>query len=207
MAADEGVDLVFAPTVDQMYPGGSQAHVVSVHAIGPLADRLEGAARPGHFDGVLTVVTKLFALVRPDVAVFGQKDAQQLALVRRLVMDLSLQVEILAVPTVRHPDGLALSSRNAYLNDTERAQALVLSQALAAGASMAAQGSAAVLRVVDDVLTTQPGVRLDYRALVDPATFLDAEPTFTGEALLLLAARVGSTRLIDNATLTIGAQA
>ncbi|MET0741298.1 MAG: pantoate--beta-alanine ligase [Candidatus Nanopelagicales bacterium] len=207
MAADEGVDLIFAPGIGQMYPGGSRGQVVTVHAVGPLAERLEGAARPGHFDGVLTVVTKLLTLVRPDVAVFGQKDAQQLALVRRMVADLSFPVEIVAVPTVREPDGLALSSRNAYLNEAERTQALVLSRALIAGTTVAARGAPSVLRAVDETLAEQPNVRLDYRALVDPATFIDVEPTYTGDALLLLAARVGSTRLIDNATLTIGAQA
>ena len=205
MAAEEGVDVVFAPAVDEMYPGGSQGQVVTVHATGPLGERLEGAARPGHFDGVLTVVTKLLTLVRPDLAIFGQKDAQQLALVRRMVADLDFPVEIVAVPTVREPDGLALSAATATWTEcSARRRWCSRKRSL----PLRPSPGRAVPRCCErwtTVLAKQPEVRLDYRALVDPATFLDVEATFTGNALLLLAARVGSTRLIDNATLTIGA--
>ncbi|WP_309135255.1 pantoate--beta-alanine ligase [Cellulomonas sp.] len=200
-------DVVFAPTPDVVYPDGDP--VVRVGA-GRIGDVLEGASRPGHLDGVLTVVLKLLHLTRPDVAVFGQKDAQQLAAVRRMVRDLDVPVEVVAHPTVREGDGLARSSRNAYLSADERARALALSAALRAGAAAADAGEgaeavrAAARRVLDDALTD--GDAVDYVALVDPATFADADTTTT-DALLLLAARVGATRLIDNAPVTLRADA
>lgn len=189
-----GADLVFAPGVEEMYPDGSP--VVTVCS-GQLGQRLEGAARPGHFDGVLTVVSKLLHLIRPDVAVFGEKDAQQLALIRRMVRDLDLPVEIVAVPTVREPDGLALSSRNTRLSAPDREHAVALSRALALGAAHAQQGADAVLSAARDELERSDGIELSYVALVDDATW---EPPTSGtrKARLLVAAVVGGVRLIDN---------
>lgn len=204
LCAEEEVDLVFAPAAAEVYPLGEQP-LVRVDA-GPLGDVLEGAARPGHFDGVLTVVAKLLHLVRPDVAFFGQKDAQQLLLIRRMVADLDFPVEVVAVPTVRDPDGLALSSRNTYLTDADRGVALALSRSLAAGASCAGQGAAGVRAAALAVLDAQPELRVDYLALVDPGTLAEVGDDFAGEALLAVAARVGTTRLIDNQPVTIGAR-
>lgn len=200
LLATEGVDVVFAPDVAEVYPGGEP--VVRVGA-GPLGGRLEGAHRPGHFDGVLTVVLKLLHLVRPDVALFGQKDAQQLMAVRRMVHDLDVPVEVVAVPTVRDADGLALSSRNAYLTPGDRRAALVLSRALGAARAVAdaARPAPDVLGAARDVLATEPGVDVDYAALVDPRDADDVPDHHAGEAVLAVAARVGSTRLIDNAVL------
>ncbi len=198
-------DVVFAPTVDVVYPDGDP--VVRVGA-GRLGDVLEGAARPGHLDGVLTVVLKLLHLTRPDVALFGAKDAQQLAAVRRMVRDLDVPVEVVAEPTVREDDGLALSSRNAFLSAAERARALGLSAALRAGAAAADAGPdavrAAARSALDAALAAEDAV--DYVALVDAATFADADAT-TSDALLLVAARVGATRLIDNAPVALRAAA
>jgi pantoate--beta-alanine ligase len=174
-----------------MYGAGTQ---VTVHP-GPIGDELEGASRPGHFGGVLTVVAKLFGLVRPDVAVFGEKDYQQLTLIRRMASDLDLGVRVVGLPTVREPDGLALSSRNNYLSTVERTAAAQLSAALRAGAAAAAAGPAAVLAAGHAVLAEQPGIRLDYLALRAPD--LGPAPE-AGSARLLVAARVGATRLIDN---------
>lgn len=198
---EEGVALIFAPHPEVVYP---RPPVVTVSA-GPLGDVLEGASRPGHFDGVLTVVIKLFSLVQPDVAVFGEKDAQQLALIRRMVSDLDMPVHVVGVPTVREPDGLALSSRNAYLSPTERQVAGALSRALRAGAEQAPAGPEAVRRSAAAMLAAQPGVRLDYLALVNPSNLAEVSDTFEGPALLAVAARVGTTRLIDNVTLTLPA--
>ncbi len=191
------VDLVFAPSVEEMYPGGVPIVRVTSGRIGTV---LEGAFRPGHFDGVLTVVLKLLHLTRPDVAFFGEKDAQQLLAIRRMVADLNVDVEVVGVPIVRDDDGLALSSRNAYLSAQERADALTLSRALRAGAAAAAagQGGAGAIEVASGMLNQHPGVVVDYLALVDPTTVDDLEPEYAGPALLLVAARVGSTRLIDN---------
>lgn len=189
-----GVDAVFAPTVEVMYPEGSPRVTV---CSGELGRRLEGAARPGHFDGVLTVVAKLLHLTRPDVAVFGEKDAQQLALVRRMVRDLDLGVEIVAVPTVREPDGLARSSRNVLLSDADREHALMLSRALAVGAAHAGRGAGAVLDAARAELDAAPGIDLSYLALVDDATWQPAGAG-TRKGRLLVAAVVGGVRLIDN---------
>jgi len=180
----EGADVVFTPTPDVVYPDGPP--LVRVTA-GPLGDVLEGASRPGHFDGVLTVVCKLLHLVRPDVAVFGQKDAQQLAAVRRMVRDLDLPVDVVAVPTVREPDGLALSSRNRFLSDDERRSALVLHRALRTGDVDAGRA----------LVAAEPGVELDHLERVDSTTFA---PDADGD-LLVVAARVGPVRLIDNIVL------
>lgn len=203
MCADEGVDLVFAPTTAVMYPSEQR---VTVNA-GPMGERFEGAFRPGHFDGVLTVVLKLLHLVAPDVAVFGQKDAQQLAAIRSMVSELNLPVEVVGVPTVREPDGLALSSRNRYLSAAERETALALSGALRDGAAHADSGAAAVRHharaVLDAAARRQPPLSLDYLALVEPATFTEVGDGYAGPATLAVAGRVGATRLIDNLPLTL----
>jgi pantoate--beta-alanine ligase len=203
VCAEEGVDVVFAPGVDTMYPA---EQTVTVHA-GAMGDRLEGASRPGFFTGVLTVVSKLLHLVGPDLAVFGSKDVQQLAVVRRMAADLNMPVEIVGAPTLRDPDGLATSSRNVYLSGAERASALSLSRALEAGRAAVPGGPdavrAAARAVLDDAAGAEPPVELDYLALVDPATFTDVPADHAGEAVLAVAARVGATRLIDNVSLTL----
>jgi pantoate--beta-alanine ligase len=202
LLAQEGVDAVFAPGVEEVYPGGEPVVRVSAGALG---DRLEGAHRPGHFDGVLTVVLKLLHLVRPDVAVFGQKDAQQLMAVRRMVRDLDVPVDVVAGPTVRDADGLALSSRNAYLDAGQRSQALALVRSLrvAEDAAAAGAGAAGALAAARSVLEAAPGVVVDYVALVDPADATDVPADHRGEAVLAVAARVGTTRLIDNVVLRL----
>jgi pantoate--beta-alanine ligase len=200
----EGVALVFAPGDVQMYP---REQLITVDP-GPVGQVLEGASRPGFFTGVLTVVLKLFQLVGPQIAVFGEKDAQQLALIRRMTEDLCLGVRIASVPTVRDPDGLAVSSRNAYLAAPGRATALALSRALRAGREAGGSGPDAVLAaaqpVLDEAAKADPPLVLDYLALVGPDTFTPVKPGFAGDALLLAAARVGKTRLIDNTPLTLG---
>jgi pantoate--beta-alanine ligase len=200
VCAEEGVDLVFAPERAQMYPADQ---LVTVDP-GPMGQLLEGAFRPGFFTGVLTVVLKLFQLVRPDVAVFGEKDAQQLALVRRMTEDFVLGIEIAGVPIVRDPDGLAISSRNRFLSAAERRTALALSAALRAGRAVAPEGPAGVLKAANQVLDAAPALLPDYLALVDPATFEQVDERAAGSALLLAAARVGATRLIDNSPLDLG---
>ncbi|GAA2353099.1 pantothenate synthetase [Catellatospora methionotrophica] len=187
VCAAEGVDVIFAPTPEVMYPYGQPQ--VTVHP-GPLGEVLEGAVRPGHFAGVLTVVGKLLLLTRPDLAFFGEKDYQQLTLIKAMVHDLELGVEIVGVPTVREADGLALSSRNRYLSEAERRAALALSRALRAGAAERDPG--AVLAAARAELT---GLDVDYLAL--RGADLSEDPA-GGEARLLVAARLGTTRLIDN---------
>jgi pantoate--beta-alanine ligase len=199
LAREAGADAVFAPSADEVYPGGDPQVRLSA---GPMGERLEGATRPGHFDGMLTVVAKLLHLTGPDLAFFGQKDAQQLALIRRMVLDLNFPVEIVAVPTVREDDGLALSSRNRYLSTDERRTALALSEALFAGA--AETTPTAVREAAHRVLKKATGLDLDYVALVDPADFTDAGDGHQGDAVLAVAARVGTTRLIDNLPLAFG---
>ncbi|MEU2428894.1 pantoate--beta-alanine ligase [Streptomyces sp. NPDC007861] len=251
IAREAGADAVFAPSADEVYPGGEPQVRI---AAGPMGELLEGASRPGHFDGMLTVVAKLLHLTRPDVAFFGQKDAQQLALIRRMARDLNFPVEIVGVPTVREPDGLALSSRNRYLSPDERRTALALSRALfaahdrlaaqqalraraesapaptARAAALSALGEAraaadahavaaaqpgggadavraAARAVLDEAAKATPPLDLDYLALVDPADFGEVADGHTGEAIMAVAARVGTTRLIDNIPLTFGASA
>ncbi len=197
--AEAGADIVFTPSVDEVYPGGEPQVTVDP---GPLAEILEGSSRPGHFAGVLTVVAKLFGLVRPDVAVFGEKDYQQLTLVRRMVADLCLGVEVIGAETVREPDGLARSSRNRFLDVDQRRRAVALSAALFAarnGAGTAAEALAAAT----DVLDASDGIELDYLELAAPD--LGPAPA-SGEARLLVAARVGSTRLIDNIAVVLTPQ-
>jgi len=204
ICAEEGVALVFAPGQAAMYPV-EQAITLNP---GPVGRELEGAFRPGFFDGMLTVVLKLFNLVTPDVAVFGEKDAQQLFLVRRMVADLNVNVEIAAVPTVREADGLAISSRNRYLSGPERVTARALSRALRAAAAAAGADPAAALAAaraeLDAAGPADPPLVTDYLALVDPVTFAEIGYDHTGTALLLVAATVGKTRLIDNMPLTFG---
>jgi pantoate--beta-alanine ligase len=196
------VDIVFAPPLQEVYPGGEPlVRVVP----GPMGEVLEGATRPGHFSGMLTIVNKLLNLTAPDYAFFGEKDAQQLALIRRMVVDLNMPVEIVPVPTVREPDGLALSSRNRFLSAPERVSALSLSRALFAGAAQRTpeeiRGTA--LAVLDEAARAEPPVELDYLALVDPADFSEVGADHRGPAVLAVAAKVGATRLIDNLPLGI----
>jgi pantoate--beta-alanine ligase len=203
VAAAAGADVVFAPSVEEVYPDGDP--VVTVDP-GPLGDVLEGASRPGHFRGVLTVVAKLFGLVRPDLAVFGEKDYQQLVLVRRMVADLCLGVEVVGAPTQREPDGLALSSRNVYLDADERARAAILFRALTAAQRRAAHGLPAARWAAMKVLHEDPDLELDYLA-VRAADLTEAEDYPAGlEGRALVAARFGKTRLIDNVALTLGVQ-
>jgi pantoate--beta-alanine ligase len=198
LAADLGVDVLFAPAPGELYPDG---FATSVKVAG-LGDVLEGAHRPGHFEGVATVVTKLLNIVSPDVAYFGQKDAQQAMLIKRLVRDLNLPVEIEVRPTVREPDGLALSSRNALLNEDERARAVALSRALDAArrAVQAGEHDAAAVRERALAAMHDFDVEPEYLELVSPDTLAPLERV-DGEALALVAARVGPARLIDNAPL------
>ena len=197
--AAEGVDLAFLPDEPEMWPAPPE---VRLH-VGALGDRLEGAVRPGHLDGVATVVAKLLHLVGPSRAYFGQKDAQQLAVVRRMVADLAFPNQIVACPTVREPDGLAISSRNRYLSAEERVQATALYRALEAGRAAWRRGErdpAAVEAAASELLEAAEGVRVDYAALVEPAGFEPAKQAEAGQ-ILATAARVGPTRLIDNVIL------
>ena len=199
--AAEGTDLAFLPAEGEVWPAPPEVRL----QVGALADRLEGLVRPGHLDGVATVVAKLLHLVGPSRAYFGQKDAQQLAVVRRMVEDLAFPNEIVACPTVRDPDGLAVSSRNAYLSAAERERATALYRALSAGRAAYQAGQrdpAAVEAAARDLLEDVPGVEPDYVALVDPATFEPAKQAAPGQ-VLATAARVGSTRLIDNVPLQL----
>jgi len=194
----EGCDLLFLPTADHLYPPGDATWVVPEGA----AEGLEGEHRPGHFRGVATVVLKLFNLVRPDVAVLGEKDAQQLAVIRQMVRDLFVPVEIVAGATVREEDGLALSSRNVRLAPEERRASLVLSRALRVGAEAAAAAGAggdaeAVRAAMGRALKAEPRARIDYAEVVDGRTFQPVE-TLTADVILPLAVRIGETRLIDN---------
>lgn len=212
LCREEGVAVVFAPGVAEMYPS-LEAHrrpgreqLITVDA-GPMGDILEGASRPGFFCGVLTVILKLFQVIQPQIAVFGEKDAQQLALVERMTKDFNLGIQIVAVPTVRDADGLATSSRNTYLSGAERATALAISRALQA--ALAARPRtidvvlAAARRVLDDAGQLITPLTVDYLVLADPVTFAPVSPGFSGNALLLVAAKVGTIRLIDNIFLVV----
>jgi len=199
LASQAGADILFAPTVDEMYPAG---FATSVEVLG-LSERLEGVSRGGeHFRGVSTVVTKLLGMAQPHVAYFGQKDAQQLVVIRRLVADLNLPVRVQACPTVRERDGLAMSSRNARLAPAERSRAVALSEALRAAAQRAGEGERSAEALLDVALAAMLArdVQPEYLELVDPETLHPCEQ-LTREALLAVAARVGETRLIDNAIL------
>ncbi|GAA5097953.1 pantoate--beta-alanine ligase [Nocardia iowensis] len=195
---EEGVGLVFAPSVSDMYPDGPRT---TVHP-GPIGAELEGASRPTHFAGMLTVVAKLLQIVRPTEAYFGEKDYQQLTLIRQMVRDLNFDVKIKPVATVREHDGLAMSSRNRFLDAAQRESALGLSAALAAGKHAGGLGPDAVLAAARQVLDAVPGIDVDYLEL--RSANLDPAPA-TGNARLLVAARVGPTRLIDNVAVTLGA--
>ena len=198
-----GCDLLFAPAVDTMYPPGNATFV----DLGGPALGLEGACRPGHFRGVATVVSALFLLVQPDVAVFGEKDAQQLAVIRQMVHDLHFPVEIVPGPTLREPDGLAMSSRNVYLDSEERRAALVLHRALEAAERAIAGGERsgdAVRRTMAEVLAGEPRAQVEYAEVVDATTFQPVE-ALSGALVLPLAVRIGRTRLIDNFRLTVHA--
>ncbi|WP_328645182.1 pantoate--beta-alanine ligase [Amycolatopsis sp. NBC_00348] len=195
---EDGVEIAFTPAADALYAEGA---AVTVHP-GPLGDELEGVVRPGHFAGVLTVVAKLFNLLRPDYALFGEKDYQQLVLIKRMVRDLNIGTHVIGVPTVRERDGLALSSRNVYLTPEQREDAIVLSAALTAGAFVGRDGAEAVLETAWKTLAARPAVEVDYLEL--RGTDLGPAPV-DGEARLLIAARVGSTRLIDNVPVLLGA--
>ena len=199
LAEGRGIDLVFAPVVGEMIPQPLLTRVT----MKVVTERYEGAARPGHFDGVLTIVAKLFHVVQPDVAVFGQKDAQQAAAIRRMVADLDFPIEIVVAPTVREPEGLAFSSRNAYLSEADRREALALSRAVGRAAALAEAGETDAARIeaaMREELERTPAVRVEYAAVVDGERFTPVE-RLSGPAVAAVAARVGSTRLIDNAGL------
>jgi pantoate--beta-alanine ligase len=199
-AESRGVDVLFAPAVEELYP---VERTVGVTALS-LADRWEGAARPGHFSGVLTVVAKLFNIVQPEVAVFGQKDIQQATLIRAMVRDLDFPIEIIVTPIVREADGLAMSSRNAYLTAEDRQSALVLSRSLSAIAEAYARGildSSELESIGWDQLVTEPSMQVDYLAIVDPERLEPVAVAREG-TVVAVAARVGTTRLIDNVILT-----
>ncbi|UYP19372.1 pantoate--beta-alanine ligase [Rhodococcus sp. Z13] len=194
---EAGVELVFAPSVTDMYPNGPRT---TIHP-GPVGSELEGASRPGHFAGMLTVVAKLFNIVAPNTAFFGEKDYQQLVLIRQMVADLNLDIRIVGVPTVREQDGLALSSRNRYLDPEQREIATTLSAALVAGAHAAAGGPEAILTAAREVLGQNPQLEVDY--LEVRGADLGPAPE-RGDGRLLVAARLGSTRLIDNVGVAVG---
>jgi pantoate--beta-alanine ligase len=201
LAEAEGVDVLFAPEVTEVYPAGFDTTV----QVGALAETLEGAHRPDHFAGVATVVTKMLNMVAPDVAYFGAKDAQQVAVVRRLVRDLDIPVAIEVVPTVREPDGLALSSRNVHLGPTERERATALSRALATARQRADAGEtdAVALRTAAEGVLRDHDVEPEYVAVVDPETFMPVDRLNGRPVLVAVAARVGATRLIDNQVIDI----
>ena len=199
LARERGVDLLFVPEVREMYPPGGEVRVTA----GAMGSRWEGAVRPGHFEGVLTVVAKLLHLVEPETAVFGQKDIQQATLIRRMVADLDWPVRILVTPISRDPDGLALSSRNVYLAPAEREEALTLNRSLAAGEAAFAAGerdAGAIEGAVRRVLEAREGISVDYIAVVEPER-LTPVATVAAGTIVAIAARVGSTRLIDNVIL------
>lgn len=201
LLAEEGVDLVFAPTVEEMYPTGPTQTVVTAGAVG---STFEGRSRPGHFDAVLTVVAKLLGIITPDVVTFGQKDAQQLFVVQRMVVDLNVATRVEVIETVREDDGLALSSRNRFLSASERRAARTLSLALEAAASSGERGIDAALAAAQGALMGEELVELDYFAVVHPATFRPVDDDYRGPAIAIVAAQLGSTRLIDNEPIRIG---
>jgi pantoate--beta-alanine ligase len=195
----EDADILFAPPVEEIYPGGAVTWVL----VEGLSEKLDGRSRPGHFRGVTTIVAKLFHIIEPEIAFFGQKDAAQLAVIRRMVQDLNFPVEIVACPIVREPDGLAMSSRNAYLNREERSRALVLQRSLQEARRQFHAGektAAKLISAAKGVFVREPQVALDYFEVVDPDT-LDPVERISQKTLVAVAAYVGSTRLIDNAVL------
>ncbi len=195
-----GVDFVFLPSVDELYP---QWPIATKVVAGEVGRMFEGRSRPGHFDGVLTVVAKLLHIIRPTVVVFGRKDAQQVFLVKQMVIDLNLAVRVEVVDTVRENDGLALSSRNQFLDAEERRTAVGLSKALEAAVSSADRGIDASIAAAQSVLMGEQGLELDYLAIVNSKTFLPVDDGFRGKAIAIIAAKIGSTRLIDNEPLLL----
>lgn len=203
LAEEAGIDLIFAPSVDEMYPAGNGTSLTHVD-VEQVTTGLCGASRPGHFQGVSTVVTKLFNIVQPDRAFFGMKDAQQVAVIQQMVFDLNLPVEIVPCPTVREADGLAMSSRNVFLTDEERSQALALSRSLQTAQQLVADGErdvAAIVAAVREAISGQPLAQIDYVELVQFRGLIPIEK-IEEPALLALAVRFGKTRLIDNTVLT-----
>jgi len=196
-----GVPYVFAPSVEEMYPKGPTSTTISAGQIGTM---FEGKTRPGHFDAVLTVVAKLLAITSPQFVTFGQKDAQQLFLVRRMITDLNIPVQLEIIETVREEDGLALSSRNQFLDASQREAASILSAALKAATSAADSGLDAVIAAAQGALVGESRVELDYFTVVDTDTFMPVPDGYRGPAVALVAARVGETRLIDNSSLYVG---
>jgi len=199
----EVVEILFAPPVEEIYPKSNSNSQVTWVAVEGLSEKLDGRSRPGHFRGVTTIVSKLFHVLEPDAAFFGQKDAAQLAVIRRMVQDLNFPVEIVACPIVREPDGLAMSSRNAYLNREGRVRALVLQRSLQKARQQFQAGersSAKLISAAKEVLAREPEVRLDYFEIVDPDT-LDPVEQISQKTLVAVAAYVGNTRLIDNVVL------
>jgi len=202
LAESAGVDYVFAPTSEEMYPQGYDTYV---EVKGPITEKMCGKSRPGHFKGVTTVVLKLFFIAQPDHAYFGQKDAQQAIVVRKMVSDLNIPVKIITCPIVREKDGLALSSRNTYLSQEERAQALALPRALSAGRDMIIKGETDPQKVrlhIKQILESSPGIRVDYVEVVDGNDLSDLS-VIKGKVLLAAALYVGKTRLIDNIDLEV----
>jgi len=202
LAAGRGVEALFVPSVELMYPAAAEIRVVP----GPSAERWEGSARPGHFAGVLTVVSKLFHIVQPDFVCFGRKDIQQVTLVRQMVRDLDWPVEVVVVPTVREPDGLALSSRNVYLSPGERREAVALSEALRLAHEAWQEGerrTSALMERMRRSLAMHPDVQVEYAAVTEP-TRLEPVELANGDSIVAIAARIGRTRLIDNIILAEG---
>ena len=195
-AEEQNVDVVFAPSVDEMYPNGSQTKIM----VERVTKHLCGLSRPGHFDGVTTVVAKLFNITKPHIAIFGEKDYQQLTVIRRMAKDLDMDIRIVGVPTVREPDGLAMSSRNSYLNADERVSALSLNKSLDLAEDLFKQGEREVFKIkeaVETLILSHPHTTVDYINVCDPLTLEDLE-ILEKEALVALAVKVGKTRLIDN---------
>lgn len=198
-AKNAGVDIAFTPTVEEMYPEGFQTTV----SVGNLTNHLCGLSRPGHFQGVTTVVAKLFNIAKPHIAVFGQKDFQQLTVITKMVKDLNMDIQVVGMPTYREPDGLAMSSRNTYLNGAERKSALALKKSLDLASGMYDRGERDAARIkaaVEETILSHPHTEIDYVTVCDPVTLEDVK-TLTGETLIALAVRVGKTRLIDNCLL------
>lgn len=199
LASGAGCDIIFTPGVKEMYPEGYSTYV----DVEGLTENLCGASRPGHFRGVMTVVAKLFWIVRPDIAYFGQKDLQQAIVVKRMVRDLNMPVKIKTMPTIRHTDGLAMSSRNAYLSGEERTRALVLYQALKKAGEMAAQGEKdpkKLIKTMKSLVEAVPGAKIEYASIVDMDSLKDAKE-ISGNVMAALAVKIGRTRLIDNVIL------
>ena len=199
-AEERRVDFVFAPSVDEMYPNGSQTKIM----VEKVTKHLCGLSRPGHFEGVTTVVAKLFNIAKPHIAIFGEKDYQQLTVIRRMAKDLDMDIRIVGVPTLREPDGLAMSSRNSYLNRDERVSALSLNKSLDLAEDLCKQGERGVFKIreaLEALILSHPHTAVDYISICDPQTLENLE-NLEKEALVALAVKVGKTRLIDNRVIT-----